>query len=144
MANPKVSLAAAKDMLNQLTAQLDAGGSAGKIEIYDGTQPGAVTDAPNGTLLAELTLSNPAFGDATDDGAGNAQATSNSITSDSSANASGTASWFRSRASDGTAVIDGDVSTDGNGGDLQLGSTSISAGAEVAVSSWVLKMPTSS
>jgi hypothetical protein len=78
-------------------------------------------------LLAELTLNSTAFGAAV---AG--VATANSITSDSTADASGTATWFRVVKSDGTTVLwDGSVGT--SGCDLNLNTAAIEAGAIVAV-----------
>lgn len=104
------------------------------IRIYSGTRPaneGAAT-----TLLAELR------GDATTmfGAASGGTLTAAAITSDASANATGTATWFRVLASDGsTIVMDGDVSTVAAGtGDLQLDSTSITAGQTVAIDSFVI------
>lgn len=103
----------------------------GYLRIYDGTQP-ATADTALGAqvLLAELRFNAAAFPGAT---AGVASAAA--ITADSSANASGTATWFRALASDGTTVIyDGSVGT--SGCDLNLNSVAISAGAAVSVSSF--------
>lgn len=143
MANTQIDNAAAIDMLDVLVDDLDNGTGAATINIYDGTQPTTVDDGtPTGsTLLAQLTCSDPAFGNAADQNP-NAQATASSITDDSSANASGTAAWFRAKTSGGTAIIDGDVSTTAAGtGDLQLNSTSISAGATVSITAWTVTLP---
>lgn len=106
-----------------------AGGSA-LLRIYDGTQatnPNTAIGAQ--TLLAELTC-NATFAPSASGGV----LTLNAVTNDSSANATGTASWFRLVKSDGTtAVMDGTVGTSGS--DLNINSTAISSGAAVAVTS---------
>lgn len=103
-----------------------AGGSA-LLRIYDGTRP--ATGGTATTLLAELTC-NATFAPAASGGV----LTLNSITQDSSANATGTATWFRLVKSDGTThVFDGNVGTSGS--DLNLNSTSITSGAAVSVTS---------
>lgn len=133
---PIISNASAIAMLDALTALLDGG----ELKIYAGTKPADPDTALSGeTLLAELSLSATAFAAATD-GTGKATASANAITDDSSANATGTASFFRAFKSDGTtAVIDGTVGT--SAADLILNSTSISAGQNVSVSSWTVEMP---
>ena len=112
-------------MLDEITGY--AGGSA-ILKIYSGTQP--ATGGAETTVLAQLTC-NATF-------AGVAAAgvlTQNSITADSSANASGTATWFRIYQSNGTThVLDGDVSTTAAGtGDLQLDDAAIVLGGTVAL-----------
>jgi hypothetical protein len=78
-------------------------GASGLLRIYDGTQP--ATGGTATTLLAELTC-NATYAPA----ASSAILTANAITQDSSANASGTATWFRKVKSDGTThVMDGTV-----------------------------------
>ncbi len=80
----------------------------GYLRIYDGTQA-ATADTAIGAqvLLAELRFNATAFGAAV-----SGLLTANAITADSSANASGTASWFRAVKSDGTTVVmDGSVGT---------------------------------
>ena len=62
--------------------------------------------------------------------------TLNAITSDTSADATGTATWFRIVTSGGTFVVDGNVGTSGS--DLNLNTTSIVAAATVAVSSFTI------
>lgn len=108
-------------------------GASGLLRIYDGTQPaGPGTAISTQTLLAELTL-NATFAP----GASSGVLTANAITSDSSANATGTAAWARHVKSDGTtAVMDCTVGT--SGADINLVTVSIVATQPVAISSWVL------
>lgn len=141
MANTTIANAAAIAAVDGVVDQLDAGAGAGLLRIYDGTQPASSDVAVSTqTLLAELTLSDPAFGAGADGDPGGV-ATAASITGDTSANATGTASWFRGVDSDGTAVIDGDVTATGGGGDLELNTVSIQSGAAVDVTSWTVTMP---
>lgn len=123
--SPKLSNTAANAAADAVCALANSG----KLRIYDGTQPAtADTAITTQTLLAELTLNATAFGAAS---AG--VATANAITSDASADATGTASWFRVLKSDGTTVLfDGSVGT--SGCNLNLNTTSIVAAAAVAVS----------
>lgn len=105
--------------------------NSGKLRIYDGSQP-ATADTAIGAqvLLAELTMNATAFGAAV---AG--VATANAITSDSSADATGTASWFRLFKSDGTtALFDGSVGTAAS--NIVLNSVAIQVGAAVSVSAF--------
>jgi hypothetical protein len=113
----------------RLDAITTAVGSSGLLRIYDGSRP--ATGGTATTLLAELTC-NATFAP----GASSGVLTLNAITSDSSANATGTATWFRITTSGGTAVIDGNVGTSGS--DLNLNTTSIVSGATVAVSSFTI------
>lgn len=116
----------------QMDAITTAVGASGKLRIYSGTRPANVATAITGTLLAELTL-NATFAGAASGGV----LTLNAITQDASADASGTASHFRIWKSDGTtAVIDGNVGTSGS--DLNLNSTSITAGGTVSVTSFTI------
>jgi phage baseplate assembly protein gpV len=102
----------------------------GYLRIYSGTQPTTADTAIGAqVLLAELRFGNPAFGVAV---AGVANA--NAITPDSSADATGAATWFRALKSDGTTpVYDGTVGT--SGADCNINSTAIQAGAAVSVTS---------
>lgn len=114
-------------MLDAITTR--AGASA-LLRIYDGSQP--ATGGTATTLLAELTC-NATFAP----GASSGVLTLNAITSDTSANATGTATWFRIVQSGGsTHVLDGTVGT--SGADLNLNTVSIVSGATVAVSSFTI------
>ena len=105
----------------------------GYLRIYDGTQPAtADTAITTQTLLAELR-----FNATASPAASGGVITMNAITADSSANASGTASWFRCLKSDGTTVVmDGNVGTTGSTSNLELATTTITAGVQVSVSSF--------
>lgn len=112
-----------------------AGGGA-LLRIYDGTRPvDADTAVGTQVLLAELTCGTPFAPAASTEGV----VTANAITQDSSANATGTASWFRLVQSNGTTfVMDGSVTATGGGGDLTLTTTSITSGQPVQVTSFVV------
>lgn len=112
--------------------------NSGYLRIYDGTQPtNADTAIGAQVLLAELRFAATAFAAAS---AG--VATANAITSDSSANATGTATWYRTLKSDGTTVVsDGSVGT--SGANLNLNSVAITAGAAVDCTAFVFTQPKS-
>jgi len=115
-------------------AMLDAitthAGNAALLRIYDGTRP--ATGGAATTLLAELTCGTPFAAAAV-----NGVLTLGAITQDSSANATGTATWFRIVKADGTThVMDGNVGTSGS--DLNLTTTSIVATQPVSVTSFVV------
>lgn len=115
----------------QMTALNTEIGNGAILRIYSGTRPASVAASITGTVLAELTCGSP-FGTVS-----NGVLTAASITQDSSANATGTATHFRLFQSNGTtAVLDGDVGTSGS--DLNLTSTSITSGQPVQITSFVL------
>lgn len=105
----------------------------GYLRMYDGVRPaGPGTPLSGNTLLAELRFSATAFAAAT-----GGTKTANAITKDSSANAGGTPTFFRTFKSDGTtAVADGSVGT--SGADCNINAVPIVLGAEVTVTSMVL------
>ena len=108
-------------------------GASALLRIYDGTRP--ATGGAATTLLAELTC-NATFAPAASGGV----LTLNAITADSSANATGTATWFRIVQSGGsTHVLDGDVGTSGS--DLNFNSVSFVTGGNVAVTSFTITAP---
>lgn len=115
---------------------IDAGPAAGTVQIRTGGQPATVATAATGTLLATLTLSDPAFGAAV-----NGVATAGAITGDASADATGTAGWFRVLDSTGTALIDGAISLAGGGGEMILDKVAIVAGGTVDITAWTVTQP---
>jgi len=112
--------------LDAITSQV---GASGLLRIYSGARP--ATGGTETTVLAELTC-NATFAPAGSGGV----LTLNAITADASANATGTATWFRILTSGAVAKIDGDVGTSGS--DLNLNSTSITAGGTVSVTSFTI------
>jgi hypothetical protein len=104
-------------------------GASGLLRIYSGSRP--ATGGTETTVLAEL-ICNATFAPAASGGV----LTLNAITADSSANSTGTASWFRILTSGAVAKIDGNVGTSGS--DLNLNSVSITAGGTVSVTSFTI------
>lgn len=103
----------------------------GYLRIYSGTQPATANTALSGnTLLAELRFSATAAPAAV-----GGLITFNAITADSSADATGTATFFRAFKSDGTTVVmDGSVGT--SAANMIIATTSISSGQTVSCSSF--------
>lgn len=127
--NPKFSAAARNAMADALTAAI---GNGGLVKIYTGSQPATPDTAiSTQTLLGTLTCGSP-FAPAASSGV----ITANSITQDSSADATGTAAWYRLCNSDGTAVHDGTIGT--SAADLILNTTSIVSGGPISVSSFAI------
>jgi len=124
--NLKISTTAVNAQADALSDLLDNG----YLRIYDGTQPANANTA----ITAQVLLAELRFNATAAPAASGGVLTMNSITQDSSANNTGTATWFRALKSDGsTAVFDGSVGTASC--DLNLGSTSITSGASVTVTS---------
>lgn len=113
-------------MLNQITSRAGANAI---LRIFSGTRP--ATAGAQTTVLAQLTC-NATFAPA----ASNGVLTINPISPATSAAATGTATWWRLLASDGTThVLDGSVSTIAAGtGDMQLDDVNIVLGGTVAIS----------
>jgi len=116
----------------------------GRIRIYTATQPANPGTAPSGTLLAEFTLSNPAFAAASN---GTAALDVTPALTDFGL-AAGTAAWFRiltssEAAGTGLGVIDGTVTASGGGGDMTLNTVTISVGVNVEITSGSISMPAS-
>jgi hypothetical protein len=142
----RISNEAALGACDYVVDRLDEGTGAAIIRILDGTQATDPDTAIGAQVtLAQLTCSDPAFGSAADANPGG-RATASAITSDSSADATGTASWFRASATNDGATslddhIDGSVGT--SGCDMNLNTASIVSGATVSLSSWTVTMPES-
>ena len=122
-------------MCDALVDLLDAGAGAATLKIYSGTRPANPDTAITGTLLATVTLIDPAFGNAATGVATLADPAS--VT----AAATGTATHFRAADSTGAAVMDGDVTATGGGGDLELATTSITSGLSVDITGGTVTVP---
>lgn len=125
--NPKLSNVAANAAADAVCVLANTG----YLRVYDGTQAADADTAVGAqVLLAELRFNATAFG-----AAAAGVATANAITADASANATGTATWFRVLKSDGTTVLwDGSVGT--ATANLILNSVAISSGAAVSVTAF--------
>ena len=130
MANDvRLNTAPRNAIVDALVDLIDGGASAGTIKIYttgSGRPAGPATAISDQTLLATLTFSDPAFGASS---AGTA--TASAITSDSSADATGTATWARIADSNGLAIMDVEVGT--SGADINFNSVAFTAGSTVAI-----------
>jgi len=134
-----ISNAAAQAMMTALGSKIDEG-TAAVLNIYSGTAPANADAAETGTLLAQLTCSATAFSGVSDTGTA-ARGTFAAITPDSSADASGTAGYFRILTqSDGTCHAQGTVGTTSDF-DLVLNTIAITAGSQVSVTSAVIDLP---
>ena len=129
-----ISTSARDNACDAVVDLVDSGSSAsnnfGVLEFYTGDFV---------TLLAECNFSNNAFGNAS-----TGVATANSISLDSSANATGVCERFRFVNTDGQPVLSGTVSATGNGGDIELNTTSITVGDSLSITSLTVTMPAGS
>lgn len=138
--NFNISNVAAKALADCFDDQVNIGSTAANIAIRDGSQPADPDSAESGTLLATLVCSDPMFGAATDADPGGL-ITASAITSDTSADATGTAGYFRIKATGSGAddVADGSCGTSGS--DLNFNTTSITSGSTVSITSFTVTMP---
>ena len=127
-----VGINAARDAAIDANAATLNGGSA---RIYSGTAPADADTALSGnTLLAQATLGSPAFG-----AAASGVVTANAVTTDSSADATGTPTFFRLHNSAGVVVFQGTAGASGQEMNLSgLSGGQIVAGGSVSVSSLTL------
>ena len=125
--NTQLADATVNSQANALATLLNTG----FLRIYSGAQPAtADTAIVAQVLLAELRFNATAAGAAV-----SGLLTFNAITADSSADNTGTASWFRALKIDGTtAVMDGSVGTATS--NMIIATTAISQGQTVSCSSF--------
>ena len=134
-ADPRITNAVASAACDAIVDLIDAGAGAGTLKMYTATIP---TDADTAlgaqTLLATLTFSDPAFG-----AASNGVATASAITSDTSADATGTVTWGRIADSNALTIMDVVIGTSGE--DINLNTAAIVSGATVAVTALTVTVP---
>jgi hypothetical protein len=118
--------------------RFDLGSGPGVAQIRTGSKPASPNDVATGTLLATVTLQDPAFGNA---GASNPGEAILNDPGQVTGVAVGTAGWFRGLDSSGNSVFDGTVSTTGGSGDLQINTTAISVGLAIDVTGGTVTMP---
>ena len=119
-------------------ARLDAiettAGTAALLRIYSGAMPADCATAASGTKLVEATLPSDWMA-----AAASGQKAKSGTWQDASADATGTAGYFRVYDSGGASChIQGTVTATGGGGDLTLDNTSIAAAQSVTITSFTL------
>ena len=139
MAELYLTNAVAQGMLNG-TGLAEALGASPKLRIYSGTKPSNADAALSGnTQLAELVCASTPFSGFSDTGTA-ARATFGTIANDTSADATGTATFFRILDSAGTTVkMQGDAGTTSTA--LILATAAFSAGSTIAISSATIDFP---
>lgn len=134
-----VTQAVAAALAAALVAAADAG-TAAVINIYSGTAPANADAALSGnTQLAQLVCSAAISSGISDTGTA-ARITLAAITPDSSADATGTATFFRILTQNGgTVIAQGSVGT--TDADLVLNTVAITAGSTVSITSATIDVP---
>lgn len=122
---------------NAVTALVDADVGAGSIQIRSGAQPASANDAASGTLLATITLADPAWGASV---AGVSTLDATPVLSTTGV-AAGTAGWFRMLDNSGDTIADGAITVTGGGGELELNTLTISIGVTVEITAGTLTTP---
>jgi hypothetical protein len=129
--NFKVAIATRNAELDAMARQLDGG----FMDIYDGAQPAT----PETAITTQVKLADLPLSATSAPAASGGQLTLNAITSDTDADATGTAAWFRAYRSDHTtAVCDGTVGT--ASADAIINATSIVQHARVDCTSCVINL----
>jgi hypothetical protein len=111
----------------------------GRINVYTGAQPATADTAASGTLLGTLALSSDSFA-----AASSGAIAINSVTSDTSADASGTAGYVRFfRTGDTAPGSAGNGTTDRRldlliGTDIAIDNAAVVAGGTIALSGYTL------
>lgn len=138
MSNFSIASDVALGMMNGTGFAASVGASP-VIRIYGGTPP-ANADAAlaSNTLLAELACAATPFSGFTDTGSA-ARATFDDIAEDTSADDTGTATFFRLERADDSTAAQGDVGT--SAADLVLNTTAITADSTVAITSATIDLP---
>lgn len=134
-----ISTQARNDAGDAIVDLIDVGSTNpnGYMEIRTGTKPASPQAGVGAAvLLATLNFSLPAFGNFS-----NGISLANTIADDTSVDATGVASWFRIYDRDGTAVMDGDITETGGGGDIEFDNINFIKGGVVAITSLTATMP---
>jgi hypothetical protein len=133
-----ISTQARNDAGDSIVDLIDIGSTNpnGVIEIRTGAIPATPQVAATGTLLATLNLSKPAFG-----AFSNGSTYANPISNDTSADGTGIASWFRIYDRDNNAIIDGEITIAGGGGDIEFDDINFIKSGSVAITSLQALMP---
>lgn len=137
--NFKLSTAARNAACNAIVDLVDGGAGAGRLEIRVGSPPTNCSDASSGLLLGTLTFSATAFG-----AAATGVATAAAITSDTSADNSGDAGYFRvfaGGAADTACLFQGTAGEAADTPNMTFDEKTIVAGGTIACSSFTVTVP---
>jgi hypothetical protein len=111
-------------------------GADGFLRFYDGTKPAnADTALSSNNLLASLPLTTDSFGNAA-----SRTITAAAITTDTSADATGTCTWASLVTSAGTRVVDMTVGEAADSADITVDNKDFQAGADIAVTSLTISI----
>jgi len=116
------------ELADTVVDHFDDGTGDGKIRIYT---------TGFGSLLVDIDLNDPAFGDASA-GVATGDVTP---TPEGTATQTGTAAVFRATDSDNNEIFNGTVTATGGGGDMELSSLSISTNDAVRINSMTYTAP---
>jgi len=109
-------------------------GASAVLKIFDGTKPADCATADAGAVLATIDLPSDWMAAASDGSKAKA-----GTWQDASADATGTAAYFRIYASDGTTCgMQGSVTLTGSGGDMTVDNTSFASGQSFTVTAFTL------
>ena len=132
----RISVAARSAACDAIVDLCDGGSGAAYVEIRTGSAPATPATADSGTLLATLTMSDPAFGSAS-----SGVATASAITSDTSADASGDAGHFRVKDSNNAVIFQGTCGESADTPNMVFDEKSIVAGGTVAITAMTMTVP---
>lgn len=118
--------------VQQIANAVDAGAGAGVLRFYTAPRPATGAAISTQTLLAEVTLNDPAFAAAA---AGQIVLDNSPQPEDPSINATGTAAWARLVDSVGTFIGDATVGATGSGADIELDSVDLALGGTLRITS---------
>lgn len=127
----KLAVTVRNNRAQKIADAIDAGAAGGKLNIYSGQRPasgGGAIDPFNNILLGTLTFSKPCYSSID-----NGVLTFAAIAQDTAADNSGTAIWARITNSDGTYVMDLDVTVNSGSGDIKLNSVDIIQGGPISI-----------
>lgn len=129
----KLSELAANAATDVVTALADGG----HVEIRTGAQPASTSDAATGTVLANITLADPAFAASA---AGIALADVDPVLT-ATAITDGDATWYRLLTSGDAVIHDGVFTATGGGGDMTAATVTFTTGVDVEITSWSYATP---
>ena len=136
--NFKIAVAVRDAMTDAAVDRLN--GAIARLEVRNGTIPATTTTASGGTLLGTLTFADPAFA-ASSVGVA---ALASGITSDTDADASGTADFFRvylNAAADTACEWQGTSGEAADSTDMTFDNKTVVAGGTIAVSAFTFTTP---